>query len=294
MASLLLSTPRWLEPDDVEQIIRLSAEDMGETGFDNSTGMGRINLKRALDLLHVPNELVHDSEVGGSQLASDWNGDMQFMVPPPGLPNIRLYEKRYPVERRVTFPVGFQSPPKVWGRGSSTVGYSTDGSTTGRANLNFGMGWCEPVDTIDRFGCTLRTYIYQLVNANGEHVAWVPTDAAHVVFAYTALGEVEVSDVGDEEAGAAFGSFSLNTQTPMRMGGALKVNLPEQARVRLEIFNVSGRRVDVIHDGILAAGQHEFTLKVLRDGRASLPSGLYFARLDANGRRLTKKLVILQ
>ena len=183
--------------DDVEQIIRLSADPLGQAGFDSLYGTGRINARAAFELISSPNRLYNNQEkVGGTLEASDWNGQICFLYPPPGLDDGWYTAYRHPVETTVTFPVTFDSPPHVWGRGVATIGYSTDGSDSGFENVNYGMGWCEAVGTITAGSCTLRTYVYSLRDSTNTHIAWAPTDAANVKYAYSVLGELQTTDVG--------------------------------------------------------------------------------------------------
>jgi hypothetical protein len=204
---------------------------------------------------------------------------------------------RYPVEKTVSFPRTFQSPPRVWGRGTSTVGYSDDGSTSGVNHVNFGMGWCGPIGSISNSSCRLRTYVYDLRDKYDNHLGWAPTDAQHVVFAYSVLWGASVpppTDIGDEATNGTSARLALQSQNPLRAVGALHVSLPKKAHARLEIFNVAGRRVAILHDGILEAGKHTFTWQAHDLGGTSIASGLYFARIEADGQRVTKKLILIE
>jgi hypothetical protein len=294
LAGLLLSVNNNLEPDDVEHIISISA-DKSPKVFDTETGWGRINAGRALNLLRAPNLFVQDSEVGGERLPSDWSGYVHFEYLQPGVQTAPASAVRYPVERTVTFPVTFQSKPEVWGRGSSTLGYSTEGSTEGINHINFGMGWCAPVGPISRASCRLRTYVYELLDQYGNHLGWAPTDAAHVVFAYSALWEYRSpTDAGDAATTAAPARLALQCKNPLQAGGALQVSLPKRAHARLEVFSVTGRRVAVLQDGILEAGRHAFAWQAHGPDRMPLGSGLYLARIEADGQRVTQKLILIR
>lgn len=66
LASLLKGFNTNLANDDIEQIIRLTADDRGAVGFDNAFGAGRINAQRALQSLQAPNLLFHWSTTGGT------------------------------------------------------------------------------------------------------------------------------------------------------------------------------------------------------------------------------------
>ncbi len=69
--------------------------------------------------------------------------------------------------------------------------------------------------------------------------------------------------------------------SPFRDATAVAFALPRAARVRVEVFDVSGRRVDTLVDGMLSAGRHEAAW----DGRDATgrrtASGVYFLRLVA-------------
>jgi hypothetical protein len=72
----------------------------------------------------------------------------------------------------------------------------------------------------------------------------------------------------------------------MTQGGALDA----ATRTRLEIYDVSGRRVAKLADDEPEPGEHEFTW----DTRgAATRAGVYFAALDVAGVRTSRKLVVL-
>ena len=78
---------------------------------------------------------------------------------------------------------------------------------------------------------------------------------------------------------------------PTRAGADIRYALPRAADIRLGVYDVAGRRVRVLESGRQAAGAH-----VVRwDGRnaagVETSSGLYFVKLDAEGRDLTRAVV---
>lgn len=69
----------------------------------------------------------------------------------------------------------------------------------------------------------------------------------------------------------------------------LAFSLPEAGPVRLEIFDVTGRRVAVLEEGVRPAGRH--TIDFRPEG---LPSGLYLCRLDTRSGMLVRTLAIVR
>ena len=72
--------------------------------------------------------------------------------------------------------------------------------------------------------------------------------------------------------------FALVGAHPIRDEVRFLIELPRAARVRVDVFDVAGRRVAGVVDGALAAGPNEVRWA------AGLAPGVYIARLDAIGR----------
>ena len=69
----------------------------------------------------------------------------------------------------------------------------------------------------------------------------------------------------------------------------LTISLPQAGRTTLEIFDLLGRRMMTLQDGLMSASEHD----VLFDG-SSLPAGIYFARLSASHHQTTHKLMLVK
>lgn len=181
LASLLLGFNTTLANDDIEQIIRLTADDQGVAGFDNDFGTGRINAQRALQFLQAPNTVQHLSVTGGT-VFSTGASQTRIFLGVPGLADAAYIVRRSEVRTNVTFPA-MCNIIGVWGRGVGTTGYREE---NGRS---FGEGICEVVPgTLTNTGCTLRTWIYEVWTANGQYIGFRPVAANNVIFQYTILG----------------------------------------------------------------------------------------------------------
>ena len=82
--------------------------------------------------------------------------------------------------------------------------------------------------------------------------------------------------------------------SPTLGGASIEFSLPRATEVRAELFDVQGRLVRTLHDGILPDG-----LQVLRwDGRLDnglrAPAGVYWLRVNAGDVRKSSRLVVLR
>jgi len=95
--------------------------------------------------------------------------------------------------------------------------------------------------------------------------------------------------VGDEVPRTL--ALALASPNPSRDGAMLRLALPNAARVRLAIFDAAGREVRRLADGPMRAGTWSVAWDGADDAGHVAASGLYFARLEAEGRALTQRLV---
>jgi hypothetical protein len=77
-------------------------------------------------------------------------------------------------------------------------------------------------------------------------------------------------------------------QNPSRGGVDIQLSLPVDERARVTILDVTGRRVATLADAAFTAGRH-----ALRWDPVAAPPGVYFARLDAGGRVISRRIVLL-
>ena len=211
LASLLKGYRPNLSNDDVRQIIRLSADDRGNPGFDNSYGYGRINAGHAFQLLQEPNEVKQWTSTGGSSVSVTSNYTMVF-IGASGLASSAYIVKRHEVQKSISFPQSFCQIIGAWGRGVSTSGWS-------QASPNFGEGFCEIVPgTLTPTGVTLRTYVYQVYSYSGSYLGYYPSSPTNVTFAYSVLGIPEPTELAGPITGPSIvcspGVFTVQNLPP--------------------------------------------------------------------------------
>ena len=82
-------------------------------------------------------------------------------------------------------------------------------------------------------------------------------------------------------------ALEANYPNPFNPTTHIRYALPQPAAVRLSIYNVSGRLVEVIVSAEQAAGWHEVTFEA-----GGLPSGIYFYQFEAGAFRETKPMLL--
>jgi flagellar hook assembly protein FlgD len=81
---------------------------------------------------------------------------------------------------------------------------------------------------------------------------------------------------------------------PFRAQTTLRYALPEAQDVRVEVYDILGRKVQTLVDGRRDAGPHRVTWNGTRGGQGRLASGTYLIRWSAGGVHRVKKVVFLR
>jgi hypothetical protein len=127
---------------------------------------------------------------------------------------------------------------------------------------------------LDRSALSGSTYWYRIAASMG---------AMQVTF-----GPIEAT------AGEVIVDFALSRPLPNPMsGGSTRVDfaVPRVARVDLSLYDMQGRRVATLVEGLLPAGRHQAMWNGIA-GERSAPAGVYFVRLQASGVNLSRKVVV--
>jgi hypothetical protein len=138
---------------------------------------------------------------------------------------------------------------------------------------------CRSCDFIDTAPLGDAPAVYWLILHRG-----VGESAAHRLGEWTGAGAV---------AGDA-GLFSPAPH-PVKDRATLRFDLPGAGGpVRLEVLDLQGRRIDVLHDGPLPGGRHMRTWEPRDPSGRRLASGLYVLKLSLPGRSWTRKFLVLR
>ena len=107
-------------------------------------------------------------------------------------------------------------------------------------------------------------------------------------------GRITHSETDDEtpgtlEVGAPFPNPFRVSQDGVL---ALPVTVAGTQHIRAEVFDILGRRIEVLQDGVLQAGQHQLQWAGKEQNGHEVASGLYFLRVDVAGDRVVRMVVV--
>jgi hypothetical protein len=88
--------------------------------------------------------------------------------------------------------------------------------------------------------------------------------------------------------------LAQNQPNPFNPKTLIAFNLPQASDVRLEIYDVAGRRVTTLVDRHLTAGPYSYEWDGRNQHGEKVASGVYFYRLSTPERDLSKKMVLLK
>jgi hypothetical protein len=104
-----------------------------------------------------------------------------------------------------------------------------------------------------------------------------------LILRHTAVG------IEDEPSVPAAFSLSPNYPNPFNARTTIEFSLPDELHVRLEAFDITGKKVATVVDNLMNAGHHQATWDA-----AGFGSGIYFIRLSAGNSVETRKTILLK
>jgi hypothetical protein len=130
--------------------------------------------------------------------------------------------------------------------------------------------------------CVADSLFYGLV----DYVPW--TDETHTE-TYTECG------TGVDEGVAVKAYLSHNFPNPFNPSTAIQYRVPSPgSRVRLSVYDLSGRLVRMLVDAYRSGGEHLAIWRGLDDHGRAVGSGVYFYRLEVGDTKLERKMVMLK
>ena len=121
-------------------------------------------------------------------------------------------------------------------------------------------------------------------------------------FTFTKVGVTSVESggwtcSGFESSGAFSTEASLPTDlvsldnfpNPFNLSTEVFFNMPQGGEVSLEVYDLLGRKIDTVFEGLKAAGRHRLVWEA-----EALASGVYFLKLSAGETVVTRSVTLLK
>ncbi|MCP3995000.1 MAG: T9SS type A sorting domain-containing protein [bacterium] len=210
------------------------------------------------------------------------------------------------------------STPSVWFASEPDSGYSVDNIAPGvpggfRVDHDYGNG---PSLAWDENG-EEDFHVYRIYRGLSEEFEIGPEELIHETaetdwldteggvehfYKVTALDHAgNESDpaspdavTGSDASAPRIFALHQNSPNPFNPVTRIRFDLPRAGQVRLDIFDVTGRRITTLVDESREAGQYTSTWRGSDDAGQPVSSGMYFYRLSTDGFNETRKMLLLQ
>jgi len=209
-----------------------------------------------------------------------------------GFPEIYVPEQQYTITVAGTTgsPITqFNASVKI-GNGSANaglIGAGTGTATYNHANETNGVHWSSPNRTSGTFlwmapaagTGPVRLYLAGLQGSLSNGADTLIT----LISNETTTG---LNETGEKPC--QFAVFA-NYPNPFNSRTSIEFQLEKSASLRLEIFDITGRKVAVLFDGTVGSGKHVFVWDA-----SDRPSGIYFYRISGDIQASMGKMVLLK
>jgi Carboxypeptidase regulatory-like domain/FG-GAP-like repeat/FlgD Ig-like domain len=102
------------------------------------------------------------------------------------------------------------------------------------------------------------------------------------------------ADVIHDPTDVAAFSLSQNAPNPFSPWTVFKYALPQAARVRIVVYDIQGRLIDVLVDEMQDGGKHEVVWDGRDDTGVKVPAGLYFCRAKVGSESKVRKMLMVR
>lgn len=105
---------------------------------------------------------------------------------------------------------------------------------------------------------------------------------------------IEPTEAPPEETETSVALLRYAHPNPARTGTTIQFVLPSRARVRVDVFDVAGRKVAVLADDTFDGGSHDVPWDLRDADGHTVASGVYFCRLETGDESVARKLIVLK
>ena len=199
-------------------------------------------------------------------------------------------------------PSGYQWISAIWGSsatdiwaGGSLYDYSFNNYVIRFDGSTWNMIYTPFSRCSDIWGSS-STDIYFLDGKSGDVYHYDGVDFILADLTHTELRDIWGTDLTSTHAETPQSRFSLlqNHPNPFNPSTTISFSLRERGAVSLAVYDVAGRLVRVLIDGVKEAGSHDVAWNGKDSAGRGVASGVYFYRLEAGEFIETRKMVLLR
>ncbi|MCX6640905.1 MAG: S8 family peptidase [bacterium] len=281
IGALLLSQAPQLKVNTLYNVLRWSCLDVEAPGWDEESGWGIIQARNALDLIAEPMNVSVTLTPQGSTVIPPGGGNLVFRVQ---IHNSEPNPVHLDFWTGITMPNGNLDEPQLL-RQNLTI---NPGQTVTRT-LNQAIPGPSPGGSYVMHG-TLG-YAMGVVKAEG-HFSFSKSgvDLPGIVRDWSCTGwDEEIELAGSKSTLPDKIALYQNAPNPFNPSTTISYALAQASSVRISIYDLGGRAVQVFDLGMQNAGSHQS----LWDA-SSLASGVYFYRLEIAGISQIRKALLLK
>jgi hypothetical protein len=137
-------------------------------------------------------------------------------------------------------------------------------------------------------GDTIKWYAYGYYQEGNKYHGLFGYSPEQVCVADTAIAGIDTKGIEPLVAGI------INVPNPFGGSTQIQFDLARRARVSIAIYDIRGREVDAVFEGVLPQGAHSVTWDGLSESGETLPSGIYFYRFKAGDFEINKKAILVR
>jgi subtilisin family serine protease len=281
IAGLVLSLAPNLTPNTLYNVLRQTCLDVEAPGWDEEAGYGIIQARNALNLINNPLNLQVTLTPQGSTVIPPGGGTLTYQVQ---LRNNGSQPVIIDFWTQVTLPSGSTYGPLLMRPG---------------INLNPGQSVTRTMTQSVPGSAPAGNYVFRaiagfysgVIKAQGQfNFSKSGVDIPGWIGDWASSGwDEELEATTPATVTPAEVTLEQNAPNPFNPVTTLAFSLPQSTKVTLQVFDVQGRRVASLVDGVMPAGRH----KVVFDA-SHLASGIYLYQIQAGSTQQIGKMMLLK
>ena len=135
-----------------------------------------------------------------------------------------------------------------------------------------------------------------LVPENCELVVWVQSDQNREVLQTAVISIPELGQVSVDDEASMPGKFKLaqNYPNPFNAGTVIDYIIEDESCVVLSVYDLGGKKISTLVNSIQTPGHHQVVWNGIDSDNNEVASGVYFYRLSADDKSLSKRMTLLK